>query len=193
MSSSNLKFIGFEEDFNETYNFEDSLLLGTGGSGKVFKVKNKKDKKDYAIKIFTGVETIEEFMLNLNEVFGLLRIGIVNNQYVINMHQIFVWTEKSTKMKVNQMVLAIVMDYCNGGSLKDLIKEARKNNNKELEEIFLEKLTKELISGFDKLITDSKLHHRDIKPDNILFKDGKVKICDFDVCKLLSSAKTLRV
>ena len=186
MSLIDLKFMGFEAEFNENYDLQSGSIIGKGAIGKVYKVKNKKDNIFYAVKKSEAF-TIEEFMLNLNEVFGLLRIGVMKNQHVVNLHQIFAWTSEE-----NLMVLAIVIDYCDGGSLREIITKARKNKKKELD-VNVEKMAKDLISGFGKLVTESKLHHRDIKPDNILIKDGKAKICDFNICKLLPPGMALKV
>ena len=188
--NASLEFIGFEVDFNERYDLNKENLIRQNSNSKVYRSINKKNKKEYAIKIFNKVQSIEEFMNNMSEVFGMIRIGIARNENVINLHQIFVWTEKENQNKQEEMVLAIVTDLCELGCLGNIIKNARKNCYEQLPIYFLEKMTNDLISSFNHLNEKAKLHHKFINPDKILVqKNGKVKIDDFEACKLLPWAK----
>jgi serine/threonine protein kinase len=38
---------------------------------------------------------------------------------------------------------------------------------------------------------DKNIYHRDIKPGNILMKDGKPKIADFGISKILNSSENV--
>lgn len=48
----------------------------------------------------------------------------------------------------------------------------------------------EILSAF-KLLTKNKIMHRDLKPDNILLHNGKIKIADFGFSKSLKSPTDL--
>jgi len=84
----------------------------------------------------------------------------------------------------------IIMDYCNGGSLSDLLKK-----KKMLPETEALGILKQIALAFVQLdsLTNSSgtksyaIMHRDLKPANILFHDGKVKIIDFGFGKIVSA------
>ena len=91
----NLKFMGyFKSDFDENFKVSDNNIIGEGNSGIVYKLKNLIDGKIYAVKMFKYVETIQCFMSNLQEVFALLRVGMLENPNVIKLRQVFCWSEE---------------------------------------------------------------------------------------------------
>ena len=49
---------------------------------------------------------------------------------------------------------------------------------------------RQLMSAF-KVLSDHSIYHRDIKPDNILIKDGKLKLADFGFCKKMGTLDDL--
>ena len=72
-----------------------------------------------------------------------------------------------------------IYEFCNGGNLSALLtKEGKLPEEKAL------KLFDQLIKAF-KVLNANNIMHRDVKPDNILFHDGKVKLGDFGFCKTL--------
>ena len=81
------------------------------------------------------------------------------------------------------MYLALTTDYCDEGSLKDIINISR-NTREKIPDGKLEKLAEEMIKSFDWLVREAKVHHRDIKPANIFMHENKIKIGDFNVSKI---------
>ncbi|XP_052428248.1 interferon-induced, double-stranded RNA-activated protein kinase isoform X4 [Carassius gibelio] len=74
--------------------------------------------------------------------------------------------------------LFIQMEFCEGGTLTDWIKE-RNYLKKQRTMVEIHKIFYEIITGVE-FIHANNLIHRDLKPDNILFgAEGKVKIGDF--------------
>lgn len=68
----------------------------------------------------------------------------------------------------------LILEYCNGGDLSKYIgTREKKHDNKYFYQIF---------SGLEYLCNNNILH-RDIKPHNILIKNGNVKISDFGFAK----------
>lgn len=73
----------------------------------------------------------------------------------------------------------LIYEYCEGGSLFDLMKTKKIFNEIETKEILLQ-----LIIGIKEMHI-RKIIHRDLKPENILFKNKRIKIADFGFCKIL--------
>ncbi len=71
----------------------------------------------------------------------------------------------------------LVYQYCNGGTLSDYIKSKKRLTQDEALRIFTQ-----LRSAFETLAKNQILH-RDLKPTNILFQNGLVKVADFGFCK----------
>ncbi|CAH7690988.1 STE protein kinase, partial [Phakopsora pachyrhizi] len=80
----------------------------------------------------------------------------------------------------NDAQIAILMEYCEGGSL-DAIYKRVKSRKGRLGEKILGKVAHSVLEGLAYLHT-RKIIHRDIKPSNILVtKDGLIKLCDLGV------------
>lgn len=75
----------------------------------------------------------------------------------------------------------LVYEFCNGGTLADYIKSKKRLPEDEAIKIFTQ-----LRSAFE-LLNREKILHRDLKPTNILFHNGVVKIADFGFCKEMMS------
>jgi mitogen-activated protein kinase kinase len=78
------------------------------------------------------------------------------------------------------MEIAILMEYCEGGSLEAIYKTVKRRQARIGEKI-LGKIAEAVLSALDYL-HDRKIIHRDIKPSNILVdRSGQVKLCDLGV------------
>jgi len=77
----------------------------------------------------------------------------------------------------------IVCEYCEDGSLFDLLCNDKKKylSEKEAVEIFVK-----ILDGF-RAIHKAGFVHRDVKLENILLKKGEPKIADFGFAKILTS------
>lgn len=71
----------------------------------------------------------------------------------------------------------LVYEFCSGGTLADYIKSKKRLSEDEALRIFVQ-----LRSAFETL-TKHQILHRDLKPTNILFHNGIIKIADFGFCK----------
>lgn len=72
-----------------------------------------------------------------------------------------------------------VYEYCNGKTLESKLKEENKIPEFEAIRIF-----RQLLEAF-KVLNKYNIMHRDLKPDNIFFHDGNIKLGDFGFCKTL--------
>lgn len=82
----------------------------------------------------------------------------------------------------------LIYEYCNGGTLADLLEKRRFLPETEALKIF-----SQILEAFKILVRENILH-RDLKPTNILFHNGVLKIADFGFCKEMkenSMAKTM--
>ena len=74
----------------------------------------------------------------------------------------------------------IVMEYVDGGSLKDILKSSKTHSLSEEQAI----VVVESIASALKAAKEKEIVHRDIKPDNIMFtKQGVVKLADLGIAK----------
>jgi serine/threonine protein kinase len=73
----------------------------------------------------------------------------------------------------------LIYEYCNGGTLADLLEKKKFLSETEALKIFAQ-----MIEAFKVLVHESILH-RDLKPSNILFHNGVLKLADFGFCKEL--------
>jgi serine/threonine protein kinase len=73
----------------------------------------------------------------------------------------------------------LIYEYCNGGTLTQILEKRRFLKEAEALKIFAQ-----MVEAFKVLVKENILH-RDLKPSNILFHDGVLKLADFGFCKEL--------
>ncbi len=141
------------------HDFDFLTELGKGGFGIVMKVKHGISGQDYAVKKLNkrGKSDPENILREIKAIASL------NNPNVIGYNYSFIEEEE----------LYLVMEYCALGSLRDLLLREKKIEIQLCTDIFLR-----LTNTFAFLHEKGFIHH-DIKPDNILFTEEKVKISDF--------------
>ncbi|XP_064986207.1 mitogen-activated protein kinase kinase SIPKK-like isoform X2 [Musa acuminata AAA Group] len=85
-------------------------------------------------------------------------------------------------------VISIVLEYMDGGSLADFLK-----NVKTIPEAYLAAICKQVLHGLKYLHHEKHIIHRDLKPSNILINhSGEVKISDFGVSAIIASSSGQR-
>ena len=156
--------------------------LGIGSYGTVYKVTKKNTNDFYVIKQISLFGLTPDEIKDVNLEAKIL--SSINSKYVVKYYDSF--EEKN--------FLNIVMEYCDGGDLGQLIEEKKALNEPIKEDLiwnFFIKITLGLAA-----MHKSKILHRDLKALNIFMtKDLDVKIGDLGVSKMLnhsgSFAKTL--
>ena len=79
----------------------------------------------------------------------------------------------------------VIMEYVSGPSLHEVLNEAGSEGIGEDQALFF---TRELIKGL-RYLHDAGVVHRDLKPHNIFFEDGTVKIGDYSLSKAISGTQ----
>ena len=150
-------------------------VLGVGQYGKVYKALNIKNNGLYAVKLvkkqkFDEVEKLEEF--TMNEIQTLVKI---DNPNII----------KFIEMLKTPNHYYFVYEFCNGGTLENLLKVKGHFFESEALVIF-----SQLVNAFQSLAKD-RIMHRDLKPANILLHNDQVKLADFGFCRMLNGPKDM--
>ena len=137
--------------------YADVELIGQGGLGKVYKAYDTNLGRDVVIKEINGHETEEADML--------LKI---NNDRIPKIYDLFFTDDKT----------CIVMEYMEGDSLREYL--LKKNvDYKEKRDIICQ--IAEILSYLHTL--ENPFIYGDLKPENVIIGNGKVKLVDFGSSK----------
>ena len=153
--------------------FEIIHKIGKGSSGYVYKAINKKDKKIYAIKQSLSPEN-DELLKNEITIYQKFKNECPN---IIHFYDYF-----QANNETGQNCLCMQIEYCQYGSIREIIKKGKKRNVFINESEISAIIYMVLISLV--YIHKNNLIDRDIKGRNILVdKEGSIKLCDFGICK----------
>lgn len=166
------------QDINKFYLIEHQSKIGSGHYGVVRKcqLRGSELNKVYAVKTIEKTRLKGNFNVLRNE-FELLRS--CDHPNINQFYEIF----------QDERYFHFVIEYCEGGDVTSRVEKLGEMTEAE---------TKSLI--FQTLMAVSHLHscgiiHRDIKPDNFLFKtkarDSPIKLIDFGLSKRVSSSGKL--
>jgi serine/threonine protein kinase len=157
---------------NENYKVLEPL--GNGAFGYVYKVEKQSDNSIWALKTLpTNFPSHEQLLGFQNESNMAMNVDHENATKYIYVHNGSTYP---------QLPPYILMDYANEGTLYKLINEAN-DKSEFISNANLLYYYHQLIDGMEAV--NSILIHRDIKPDNILINDGKLKITDFGLSKIV--------
>eukprot|EP01006_Ploeotia_vitrea_P061177 TRINITY_DN77419_c0_g1_i1.p1 TRINITY_DN77419_c0_g1~~TRINITY_DN77419_c0_g1_i1.p1 ORF type:complete len:394 (+),score=57.06 TRINITY_DN77419_c0_g1_i1:33-1214(+) len=168
--SGNSQFLSLSKD-----DLVELGAFGKGSSGSVRKVKHTKTGQILAVKeIKLGTARhMDEIQKELLTLYGNKEEGMIS-EYIIDFFGAYSH-DGSVYIALEAME----------GSLVDLVEDKQ-----GIPEPVLACITKAVLKGMEYLHKTRKLVHRDVKPQNLLFrKDGKIKITDFGVCSQLESTK----
>ena len=147
-------------------------LIGEGGYGRVYKIKMKAELTELsvAIKIVQGVGKMSYYEAKVRALEKEYAIGTALDKHP-RIIQFFAIVRDFSKYRI-----MIVMEYLEGGSLADKLKD-----QKPLPNDAVLKYLKQILEGVD-FLHQRNIYHSDIKPANILFsKEDDVKLCDFGI------------
>jgi len=151
-------------------NFCLEEVIGHGQFSLVYRAKHLQSAEVVAIKVIKVQQFKEKPKLQectVNEISILKKIK--NNANVV----------KFLELLRTSNNYYFVYEYCNGGTLSNQITQQHHFSEAKSLEILAQ-----LLVAFKSLL-QFKIMHRDVKPSNILFHNGVVKLADFGFCKPL--------
>jgi len=160
-------------------------LLGEGSFGAVYKATHKPSGAIVAVKVIpngnTGSASEDEKIMGEIDI-----LGRCDSPYIVGYFECFI--KPPSVSKAGEMW--IVMEYCEGGSMTDLIEASAGFN---LPEDCVRAVCASIVLGLEYLHGVANVCHRDIKCGNVLLtEDGHVKLADFGVSAELSNTISKR-
>lgn len=149
--------------------------LGHGKHGYVYKVKNRKDNKIYALKIVKQNPSDPDQAKNISREYH-----IMSNINHPNLEKIYGGFQEYYPID-NQYCIFFILEFIKGDNLTDFL-EKYKKEKKNIEQKLIIKILKGIAEGLGYLHKNGILH-RDITPDNIMIEDNRknIKITDFGI------------
>ena len=156
-------------EIKRKYNVEQKVL-GAGSFGKVFLAKSIADS-DFVVAIKAiQKKKMKEDIGQIREEISILQA--LDHPNIIRYHETF----------ENDNYMYLVMEYCPGGELFDVI-----SRKAQSEGSFNESEAASIMECLLKAIAHchaSKVAHRDIKPENVMIgKEGEIKLIDFGLSR----------
>ena len=166
---------GGETLFNDRFTIESRI--GSGGFGEVYVAGDRDASNRVALKIVSAVEGEEATAAEQlrNEITLYRKIN--NFEHIIRPFDIYV----DPDYKGLPLVL-LSMEYAEGGSLRDWIRENINSIDQEDQRIEALRYFKEACLGV-KAIHNEGLIHLDLKPENLLITNDRVKVSDLGLSR----------
>lgn len=149
-------------------------LLGKGGFSEVYKAIDVDELKECACKLHEFHPSWNSFAKE-NYLKHALRennvLRVLSHPNIVRLYD---------TVEIDSTSFCTVLEYCEGPDLSYYLKKHKKIPEKEAKMII-----KQVINAI-KYLHDlpDKVIHYDLKPQNILFHKGKIKITDFGLCKI---------
>ncbi|XP_061749360.1 myosin-IIIb-like isoform X2 [Nerophis ophidion] len=181
--------ISLENLGDPSANWDIVETIGKGTYGKVYRVTNKKDGSQAAVKVLDPINHTRHSNRDVDEEieaeYNIFR-SLSNHPNVVKFYGMFYKSEN-----VSGGQLWLVLELCNGGSVTELIKGLLMRGQR-LQEPVIAYILYSALLGLQHL-HNNRIIHRDVKGNNILLTtEGGVKLVDFGVSAQLTSARLRR-
>lgn len=145
--------------------------IGQGGFGIVYKVEDVKSKKIYALKLLKSIYNIKRVSRHVD----VLKI--------LNTSPLFLKVYKTKKVAAQVYIL---MDYVEGENLCKMVRQKAFTKNEAL------KVITDMLDSLE-FLQRHNIIHGDIKAENVLKKDSKYRLIDFDTVQFGELRQTLHI
>ncbi|XP_067843594.1 myosin-IIIb isoform X3 [Heptranchias perlo] len=178
----NTNMIGLETLADPTDIWEIIETIGKGTYGKVYKVSNKKDGSQAAVKVLDPISVVDE---EIEAECSILQ-SLSNHPNVVKFYGMFYKADLKSGGQ-----LWLVLELCNGGSVTELIRNLLKRGEC-MDEVLISYILYGALLGLQHL-HNNRIIHRDVKGNNILLTtEGGIKLVDFGVSAKLTNARLRR-
>ena len=161
-----------------TDKYEPICLIGKGNFGSITKIRRKSDGKILVWKELNYGTMKEKYKHHISSEINILKE--LHHPNIVKYYDRII-DKENTK-------IYIIMEYCPGGDISQLIKRCRHQKQYINEEIIW-KIFSQVVSALYACHTNKsgKILHRDIKPSNVfLDSDNNVKLGDFGLSLMLN-------
>lgn len=168
---------------DKSNDYELLRLLGEGSFGAVYKAEHRDSKATVAVKVIPNGSNRSDEEKIKGEIDILSRC---DSPYIVGYFECFIRPPNTTKAGE----MWIVMEYCEGGSVTDLIEASA---GLPLPEDCIRAVCASVVLGLEYLHGVANVCHRDVKGGNVLLTaDGCVKLADFGVSAELTNTLNKR-
>ena len=175
---NNYSMVSIEPDLNLKLNEYDILnQIGKGSEGVVYTVRWKKNNRNYAMKK-SEIQSLNDLNARKQEIITLKNyINSTGSDGVLKTFGCLILPNNAGFFDFYE-----VMELAERDWESEIMR--RKQSRLFYNEYELMEILKRLVRNFSSLQTNH-ITHRDVKPQNIMFVNGVLKICDFGDAKIL--------
>jgi Tol biopolymer transport system component len=153
--------------------YEIVMFLGAGGMGEVYRARDSRIERDVAVKVLPPAVAAHPERLRLFEQEARAA-GALNHPNILGIYDV----------GIQDGAPYIVYELLEGETLRDRVRKSTLSRRKAVE--YARQIAIGLAAAHEKSIV-----HQDLKPENIfLTRDGRVKILDFGLAKLVAPEET---
>jgi len=162
------------------YYYDQRKPLGKGNFGTVYLAKDRaKPDAQYAVKVVPILTIVDDPKLKQLILREIMILRQIKGENIVSLIDVMQTTSN----------LYIFMDYCDGGTLSSLLEQEKNLDEeqacsiiKQIAKAFIDLAKLEIINPDGKKVS---IMHRDIKPDNVMFHQGQIKVTDFGFAKAI--------